>query len=120
MHPQRSEANQLDFCQHYPTPEIPEGLERSFPFFLDCRQPLGQRQISIDNENYVMELDCMDNTESNCSAYPISDFRFKGGIPISELLNGTVSSHFNKIDVSGCTVGRRNVPSSNQHQHKRK
>jgi hypothetical protein len=122
MLPQESKPEQFDYCQIdlyqcYPTPEIPEGLERSFPFFLDSRQPI-ESQTSIDNMVGMTELDCMDETDSYCSTSHILGFRFDVGISINELLNETVSSHVSQTRESSFTARSESVPSPNQQQYK--
>jgi hypothetical protein len=122
MPPRKSNANRVESRQYYPAPEVPDGMERSFPFFLDSRDPV-ESQIAIENEPSMMgidlmELDYMDNTESNCSPPHISSCRFNGGIPISELCIEAVSLHFNQIGISSCTAELEDVPSSNRAEYR--
>ena len=56
-------AYQIDSCQHFSAPEIPEGLERSFPFFLDFRQSL-EDQTSLEIELHVTQLRQTDTNTS--------------------------------------------------------
>ena len=70
----------------FSTPEIPEGMERTFPFFLVSRQVVECLAFKVEP--------C---TVESSPSFPSSEF--KGGIPIKELLNGRVSccSDFNQI-----------------------
>jgi hypothetical protein len=72
----------------FSTPEIPEGMERTFPFFLVSRQLVECLAFKVEP--------C---TVESSPSFPRSEF--KGGIPIKELLNGRVSSDLNQIGECG-------------------
>ncbi len=109
----RSKAHQIDSCQHYPTSEIPEGLERSFPFFLDSRQPI---EAKLPAKSSLTGIDHMEMTVFSCHQQHVSSSRFDVGISIKNLLNGTVNSGLNKDSGSSCTAGNENVPSSKRRK----
>ena len=83
----------LDDSFQYQTPEIPEGMERSFPFFLDSRQPVGRPSCLL-----LKKAPC--NSKSSPS---FSSSKFKGGIPVNELLNGCKSCCPDFIQMCGCS-----------------
>ena len=122
MPPRKSKANRAESRQYYPALEVPDGMERSFPFFLDSREPV-ESQTAIENKIPMMEIDLMEldftsNTESNRGQPYVSSCRFDGGIPISELCIEAVSLHFNQIGISNCTAEVENVPSSKRAEYR--
>jgi hypothetical protein len=69
----------------------------------------------------LMDLDFISKTELKCSPLHLphaSNYRFDGGIPISELCIEAVSLHFNQIGISSCTAELENIPSSNRAEYR--
>ena len=74
-------------CQ---TPEIPKGMERCFPFFLNIEIPVHHRNESIAMYKYEpAEF----GHEFETAAFPGFPHRYiKGGIPICDLISGPIVS----------------------------
>jgi hypothetical protein len=113
------QSKAIECWQYYLKPGIPDGMDRSFPFFLDSRQSVAS-QTALANEHSVMEID---NIVSKCKLHDISTCRFDVEIPTNELCIEEVRLHFNQIGISSCSAdlekNSEKLHSSNRNDHRR-